>query len=399
VLAGQKKTYMPPVHLWKIRSTLYRFEHIENVHICDEHMGEDCKDFFAYEKYYIAGISCRFSIQHNEYIQVAKIAKESKTYVVSGGIHAAVTEKLDNVDIVTQMRGEEFFQKILGGNLSFNINDYPYPKFSEQEIRQYWDKNRPHDLQSKTDKWMSVLTSIGCDRRCNFCGINNFSGHWQPYSLTYMDKYFQYLAEKGIQELFIEDDNFILDKDRFIKLRNLIKRFNFHWSCPNGIYARNLLDEKVLKAFAGSGCWRVSLAFETGSKKSAKLMGLGNKWINFISAEYLVNRLKKMGILTCGFFIIGYPGETEEDIRKTFDYANRLDLDQRNIYVATPYPGTQLYKDCVENNYVNVSDDFYRQLLYKNAIINTPWLLAERVMELKKEDRDKALKRGKLCQD
>lgn len=391
-LSGQKQTFMPPVHLWKIRSTLIEKYLAQTISICDEQIGEKCEDYFEHGEYDIVGISCRFSIQHSEYLRVAKLAKSTGAYIIAGGQHASCIDIPGNVDVVTSERGEEWFYNSLRSD-KIGICKYPFPEFTQNEIKKYWDMGRPHDLQSKTKKWMSIVSSVGCNRKCHFCINENIREPWKPYSYYYMDRQFEYLKSKGVKELFFEDDNISLDKNRFIRLIKIMNHYGFWWSCPNGIYIRSLLDDKIFKALVGSGCWRLSLPFETGSKRTAKLMGLGNKWLNFISAEYIVNRLNKIGIQTCGFFIIGYPGETELDIQKTFEYANRLNLKQRNIYIATPYPGTRLYEMCVKNGYINVDDNFYEKLLYKNAVINTPWLSAERVMELKAEDRRKALER------
>ena len=388
VLAGQKKTYMPPVHLWRIRAVLHNYGH--SVDICDEHISDDCRDFLENNNYYLVGVSCRFSVQDKECKRIIKIVKNYCENIIVGGIHAIF---LDEKGIsTTRLLGEDYFSIILKNKL-MPINEHPYPLFSEGEAKRYWNKKRPHDLQSMTDRWMPIVTSLGCDRNCGFCGIKDYWGCWQPYSLEYIEKWFKILRLKGIEELFIEDDNISWNKKRFLDIIKLIKKYKFKWSCPNGIYIRSLLDEEVIEALKDSGCWRLSLPFETGSSKTAKLMGLGNKWIPFAESDNLVNRLKSIGIKTCGFFIIGYPGEIEADIQSTFAYANGLSLDQRNIYVATPYPGTRLFKECIDKGYVKITKDFYLQLLYKNAIINTPVLSAERVLLLKKEDRDKALKR------
>lgn len=394
VLAGQKKTYMPPVHLWKMRSTLEKIKYVKFVNICDEHIGEDCRNLIKIG-YDIIGISCRFSIQNEEYLRVANIVKKPGTLVIGGGYHAAITgltEKPDAVDAITRMRGEEYFLATFEDEIK-DINYFNIPFFENKEVKKYWDLNRPHDLQSKTKKWMSVISSVGCDRQCGFCGIRDFSGCWQPYSTEYMKNYFDYLKKKGILELFFEDDNISWDKNRFLELMDLIKQYGFWWSCPNGIYVKSLFDAEVLSKLRNSGCWRLSLPFETGSTKTAIAMGLRNKWLEFEEAEEIVSKLKEIGIQTCGFFIIGYPGETEDDIYKTLKYANDLDLDQRNIYIATPYPGTKMYKECLEKGWIKKTDTFYSDLLYKNAVVNTPWLSAERVMELKEVDRQAAIKR------
>jgi anaerobic magnesium-protoporphyrin IX monomethyl ester cyclase len=119
-------------------------------------------------------------------------------------------------------------------------------------------------------------------------------------------------------------------------------------------------------------------------------MRLGNKWVKFDDALDLVVSLSLEGIQTCGFFIIGYPGETLDDMKRTLDYANALPLDQRNIYIATPYPGTPLYDDCKRNGWL-VSDD-YDDLLYTRGLIRTLDFGPEDVEALKAKDRAEAIR-------
>jgi radical SAM superfamily enzyme YgiQ (UPF0313 family) len=104
--------------------------------------------------------------------------------------------------------------------------------------------------------------------------------------------------------------------------------------------------------------------------------------------------LKARGIKTCGFFIIGFPGETMDDMRETLAYANALPLDQRNIYIATPYPGTPLYDLCDKRGYLQSKvPALYDDLLYTRGLIKTPEFSPEDVEELKMRDRDEAMKR------
>jgi radical SAM superfamily enzyme YgiQ (UPF0313 family) len=139
-----------------------------------------------------------------------------------------------------------------------------------------------------------------------------------------------------------------------------------------------------------STCWSLSLPFETGSESSASLMKLGRKWLFFEEAELLVNDLNIMGIETTGFFVIGYAGETEEDVKRTLAYANALPLRNRHIYLAAPYKGTELYRTCLKNNWLIDGPATYR-----SALIDTPFLSSKRLLSLFNEDREAALQRKK----
>lgn len=378
--ATQKKTHTPPLGLWSIRATLRAMgQHID---ICDMHIGDDIESFLGHEYDHI-GISARFSIQHEEYLRVAKRVK-GLSYVAAGGIHAMLAGPVDGVDEICHGPGESFYAPML--------HSHQFPVFDEDEIRRYWDLKSPHDLQSKTDRWMSIETSRGCPGSCGFCGVKNLWGRcWNPFDIDDIETNLVYLRSMGIKELFIEDDNVSIDKNRFLRLIELFNRYGFAWSCPNGIQIKTILDPDVIEAIAHSGCWRLSLPFETGSERSAELMGVKWKWVDHGSASEFIDYLSSHGVQTCGFFIIGYPGETRDDVEATLEYANSLPLDQRNIYIATPYPGTRLFDDCIRNGWIK--DWNYSDLLYTHGVVNTPWLKADEVAEIKRVDREKAILR------
>jgi radical SAM superfamily enzyme YgiQ (UPF0313 family) len=122
-------------------------------------------------------------------------------------------------------------------------------------------------------------------------------------------------------------------------------------------------------------------------------MHLKEKWLTYSEAKVLVNRLKQANVQTCGFFIIGYPGETIDDVKVTLAYANALPLEQRNIYFATPYKGTKLYSDCERNGWLVNSTA--QSATYRDAVINTPWLKRDELLKLWSDDREAALRRVK----
>ena len=386
--AQQKLCVMPPIGLFSIAMTIQGTGCA--VCVCDEHLGEDVETCMDRVRPDIVGISCQYSIQHFEMKRIAHMAKERGCTVVAGGFHAYAVPRISDVDHVINGAGEIKMANFLG--VEPHVGLVPC---DARVLEPYWDADLPHDLQSKTKRWASFLTSRGCDNRCSFCGVQDFWGKWRPETCMSIEHQLSFLKGEGIEELFIEDDNISYGIQRFIFLIKLFKDLELWWSTPNGISARDITDMKVLDALNGSSCWRLSLAFETGSPKTAKLMRLGNKWLPYYTAQALVNKLKSIGIKTCGFFIIGYPGETEGDVNMTLEYANALNLDQRNIYIATPYPGTGLYKECANKGYFTTKDDeeLYEKLRYTEGLINTPWLDAKRVEEIRANDRASAIKR------
>lgn len=210
---------------------------------------------------------------------------------------------------------------------------------------------------------------------------------WEEKDLNLLNDYLLWLARENIHELIILDDNISLRPERFIDILHLLRSHAMSWSAPNGIYARSLLDQRVLKEVLDSGCLALSLPFEAGNPRSAKIMGLGSKYLTFDEATELVRWLRG-SIKVTGFFIIGYPGETEDDVRETLDYANALPLHARHIYFATPYIGTRLHDLVMRKGYLGSS---LEEATYKTPVISTPWLSRERLYEIWMEDRKLAL--------
>ena len=397
----QKQTYTPPIGLWSIRSNADA-----EVRILDMHLAAKNGESHAYGELICTlvdfrpeavGLSAQFSIQDAQYRIVSGIVRNvcPGVSIAAGGFHASAIDPLPGVS-VCHGEGEPFFNKARG-----EYAEYQDPGFETAEIKPYWEINRPHDLQSKTDRWMPIETSRGCIRACEFCGVRNFWGKWRGKGIDQIDGYLRYLIERGVQEIFIEDDNIAVDPDRFLVLMSLFRDHGMWWSCPNGIEINSIADwiGDINRPLSSSKCWRLSLPFETGCESTAELMRLDSKWIPFDHARLIVEELQDEGILTCGFFIIGYPGETLCDMQQTLDYANALPLDQRNIYITTPYPGTPLYDRCKRDGYlVSDGEDLYKNLLYTKSQIHTDDFTPEQVEELKQEDRRQAIERPPVKQ-
>ena len=91
---------------------------------------------------------------------------------------------------------------------------------------------------------------------------------------------------------------------------------------------------------AEANCYEIAVGVESGSPKVLKQIGKGT---TVEKIKKSVEWAKKAGILVRGYFILGMPDETEEDIRLTARLAEELDLDEYGFTILCPYPGTQMY--------------------------------------------------------
>jgi len=383
----QKSTYMPPLGLWTLKTFIER-DPSYTVEVADEHTGDQAALLWGTARYDLIGLSAQFSIQHAEYVRSAKRLMQSDAFVIAGGFHASAVPEPEGVKETWAGEGEPRFQRFL--NLAGEPTG-PTCRIPDGALERYWNLAAPHDLQSKTQRWMSLETSRGCYLDCGYCGVRRYWGAWRPVPMDRILAQLDHLCSRGVEEVFIEDDNVNAVDDHFEAVVAALRERGLWWSTPNGISAHRLLGHTKRLAPL---CWRVSLPFEAGSARSAELMGLGRKWMPFDKALSLVKALRGEGILTAGFFIIGYPGETLEDMQRTLDYANALPLDQRNIYIATPYPGTRLYERCIEEGWLAKKDEqLYDALLYTVGLVNTAEFKSEQVEQLKWRDRAAALAR------
>ena len=217
----------------------------------------------------------------------------------------------------------------------------------------------------------SVLTSRSCPNRCNFCSMYRIHGpHWRARSPRDVVTELIHLKNVyDIQEFFVMDDNFTINKKRVLEFCQLLKeaKLGLHWNTPNGI-AINTLDREVLQAMQDAGCTSICIAIECGDEYLRNQV-IGKRLSNQRIEE--VSRIAAdLGIFTTAFYIIGMPGETEEKFQRTLDQLRQLPLNGVAAAFANPLPGTKLYEDCLANHWTILQDDDPEQnAFYKPYVV------------------------------
>lgn len=130
-----------------------------------------------------------------------------------------------------------------------------------------------------------------------------------------------------------------------------------------------ICTEEMVDLMAEAGCFEVAIGIESGSPKILKQIGKGT---TVSSIKRCVAWAKKAGIIVRGYFILGMPEETEEDLVLTERLAEELDIDEYGFTILCPYPGTQMY-DPVRHREVaweatdEYSNDFWATRTVSNA--------------------------------
>jgi len=197
---------------------------------------------------------------------------------------------------------------------------------------------------------------------CTFClWPQTHSGHrWRLRSTDDVASEVRYALQAfpQVKEIFFDDDTFNYQKARTIELCAKLKPLNFTWSCTS----RVTTDYDTLKAMKEAGCRLLIVGYESGDPQILKNI---KKGATIEMAQRFTANCKKLGLLIHGDFIVGLPGETPDSIRKTIDFAKRLDNDTIQVSIAHPYPGTEFYDYAKKNDLItldSMTDEVGHQL-------------------------------------
>lgn len=229
-----------------------------------------------------------------------------------------------------------------------DLNDFGQPA---------WDLIKPqnyppaqHGAFFKNFPIAPIITTRGCPFNCNFCSAGLNSGTaLRKRGVKNVIAEIKYLYENHhIREFHIVDDNFTLDKT-FAKnvLSEIINlKLNASFAVPNGIRL-DTLDDELLTLMKKAGFYLVSAGIESGSDRVLKLM---NKDMTVDKIKEKLLLIKRHDLDCAGFFILGYPGETEEEIKKTIDFSLSLGLLRANYFLFQPLPGTKVEEQFKNRN-------------------------------------------------
>jgi len=335
------------------------------------------------------GIAGPFTCQIGNTIQVSRIVKEvnPKIQTVVGGPHVTLVpkeflEEASDVDVVVMGEGEyamlelaeAFEQKrqmseIKGiayrrnGDVSVNptrpfienLDELPYPAYDLVDMEYYLSQNKV-GYRSFQKRAISMITSRGCPFNCCFCAVHLHMGQgFRAHSAEYILDHLQYVVEKyKVEHVFFEDDNLTLNVKRFEAICDGIieRKLRIGWETPNGVRA-DCLNLDLLKKMKRSGAVSVFVGVESGDQEILDRVVCKSLDLNKV-VEFAKNA-KSIGLKTGAFYIIGFPGETKANMKRTVDFA--LELKRKydvgmHLFMATPSYGTRLYEQCKANGYI-----------------------------------------------
>jgi radical SAM superfamily enzyme YgiQ (UPF0313 family) len=228
-----------------------------------------------------------------------------------------------------------------GHNPVPELDDLPFPAYDLIPVSKYFGK-RMGDLLFSRPEQMSIYTSRSCPYGCIYCH-NVFGKGFRARSAEKVFEEIALLHDKwGIREIHIQDDIFNLEAERAKEIfrRIIDSKLDLVFSFPNGIRG-DLVDEELLDLMKAGGVRRIAYAIESGSPRLQKMIG---KNLNLEKLRKTVHQSAKRGFFLKGFFMLGFPTETREEMEATARFARELPLHVANFSRVIPLKGTRLYQ-------------------------------------------------------
>ncbi len=385
----------------------------------------------------IVGISNQFTAQFKSSCKMATVAKKVNKDILTivGGPHSSslpesFLEYCKDIDVVARGEGETTILNILEAhknkkdlsdikNIAFRKNNdivvtekedpltyldiLPFPAYHLVDLEKYFQAERlGFSVRGRfnypgAERAIPMITSRGCPYGCVFCSIHLHMGRkWRTHSTEYVLKHIEHVVNKyKINHIHFEDDNINFKMENFSKLVDGIAKFNITWDTPNGLRA-DKLDKELLQKCKDSGCTYLIIGVESAVPKV--LTNIINKQLKLREVVRAAKLCKEVGLDCRAFYVIGFPGEIKQDMRRTTDFALML-LHKYHVFphmhVAYPHIGTQLYNNCKEKGYLveELNPDNFERIISGVRLIQTEDFTID---EIKKIHDDYHKKFGKI---
>lgn len=308
-------------------------------------------------------------------------------YVVLGEGEMPLKDLLDNIGQPEKLREIKGLVFRDGGNvvntgqrdLIKDLDSIPFPDRTLLPYKKY------SSVMSAESPVTTMFTSRGCPFRCLFCDRPHLGKVFRARSANNVVDEMEECQKLGIKEIFIYDDTFTVDRQRVFDICAEIKKrkLSIVWDVRARV---DTVNEEVLLAMKDAGCQRIHFGVEAGSDRVLKVL---RKGITIDQVKTAFGLAHKIGITTLAYFMMGSPTETKKDILQTIKLAKKLNPDYVHLAITTPFPGTDLYTQGLEQGILPY--DYWKRFAENPTREFTPLYWEE---NLKKEELMKLLKKA-----
>ena len=252
-----------------------------------------------------------------------------------------------------------------------DVRQLPHPARHLMNMEGYFKIGLFHSSQSRSSRVLNVMASRGCPEKCTFCTTPDMWGskvRWRD-PLDIYAEIKDGIEQYGIGEVQFEDDTSTAHITHLMELCDLLKPLDIPWCTPNGTkvnyHVANQPD--MYRRMAEAGCYQITLACESGVQRV--LDDIIRKNLKLDQIKPAINNAKEAGLIVHTFWIVGYPGETREEMEQTIEFAAASGADTFSLAILTPLPGTPIYRKVVKENLWWDSRRGIKDMVYRNSLV------------------------------
>lgn len=362
----------------------------------DEHL-ESARPLFV-------GISTMTGTQIGFGLSISRHIKNHSPHIpiVWGGVHPTLlphqTIQNENIDIVVKNEGEQTCIELAraysnnqpldgvegilykeNGEVKetadrafIDLNECPPPDWSLVDVEKYIIVDSQHKRR------LDLYTSRGCPFNCGFCYNAVFNKRlWRARSSqSVLEEIFQLVSSYKIEHIWFSDDNFMANRNRVLEICDGIIKSQMALTFTGASRPENICaDHELMKYLVQAGFRKLYMGAESGSERILNLINRTNNKSYCLQAAEVC---KEYNIIPIFSFMIGFPGESKEEVRETLSFAKQLksinnDAIITDFKIYAPYPGTPLFDLAVKQGLVmRNSLEEWRRYTWGN--IDLPWV-------------------------
>jgi len=268
-----------------------------------------------------------------------------------------------------------------GRPMERHLDQWPFP--DRESLKLDFVESMPLDVPAvlSMERFTTMQTSRGCPWPCVFCDIPIFNeGKWRARTAQHVVNELKYLEEQGYGSVYFVDDHFLLQPKRIEAICNGVidAGLRIQWGIEGRV---DSVAQHLFPAMAKAHCRTVMFGIESGSQR---ILDRLKKEQTLEEVTRAVKNAKKAGIeIVHGFFTVGNPDETVEDMQATFDFASKLPLDTFGFNRLCVYRGTPLWQEYVKRGLVSDVTDWYKY--FKCSEIDPTCLPGEVINKVRQE--------------
>jgi len=395
------ETVYPSLGLAYLSSYLKKYISDMQIKIIDRDVESEIKAF-APDAVGVSSVSQNFG----RAIEIGKLCKSLKIPVFIGGVHITLLPESLTKEFDFGVYGEaeetiiEVIDYLLNGGLSGSPDmekikglilhtDAGIKLTETRPLIQDLDSIPLPDrdlLNIPTGQATYMFTSRGCPYKCTFCASTKFWDQMRWFSAEYVVNEIEEVVQKyNPWAISFYDDLFIGNLKRLEEIVQLLcakgihEKVKFSFSCR-----ANLAKDRLFEIVKPLSIQMVCMGLESGCQRT--LTYLKGPGITVEQNQRAVELFSKANINIQGTFVIGSPDETEEEILQTLDFIKSSRLTNFEVYILSPFPGTQIWETAKNRGFVSNSMDWGKLAVDSNSRLEDRIILSKipvkRLLEL-----------------